>query len=130
MAAVRRSKYGAIRTTVDGVTFASKAEAARYVELRILERAGQIRELELQPRYGLNCYVRGGWVRETHRIGEYVADFRYRAGSLGILVVEDVKGVKTALYRWKKRHVEAEYGITIVEIGGARRRPVARRRAA
>jgi hypothetical protein len=50
-------------------------------------------------------------------VGHYVADFRYRSGPQGLLVVEDVKGVRTALYRWKKKHVEAQYGIQITEIG-------------
>ena len=102
----RRAKYGAVPTVVDGVRFASKREAARYRELRLLERAGEIARLELQPRYPLS--VSG----ET--IGSYVADFRYvRAG---VEVVEDVKGVKTPMYRWKKKHLRAEYGVEIEEV--------------
>lgn len=111
-----RSKYGAVKTTIDGIVFASKKEAARYQELRLLEKAGEIRELELQPRFPLLVPSRGRggpWDRE--HIGDYVADFRYREGPRGLLRIEDVKGMKTPLYRWKKKHVEAQYGVVIRE---------------
>lgn len=113
----RSHKYGAQPTTVDGIRFASKAEARRYTELKLLEQAGEIRELELQPKFPLMAPGRGtGGPYERVCLGHYVADFRYRAGPRGILTIEDVKGMKTPLYRWKKKHVEAQYGITIQEI--------------
>lgn len=101
-------KFNAVKTIVDGHKFASKAEVRRYGELKLLEKAGEIFFLTLQPRYDLEL--------ETPEVtlGAYVADFSYMLGSK--LVVEDVKGVKTALYRWKKKHFEAQYGITITEI--------------
>lgn len=108
-------KYGATPTTVDGVRFASKAEAKRYAELKLLEKAGEVKELELQPRFPLMAPERGSALGRIH-IGDYVADFRYRLGPKGLLTIEDVKGMKTALYRWKKKHVEAQYGITITEV--------------
>ena len=113
--AKRAHKYGAVATVVDGVRFASKAEARRYAELKLLEQAGEIRELELQPRFPLFVPVKG---RATlhQQVGAYVADFRYRQGPRGVLVVEDVKGVKTAVYRLKKRMVETTYGIEIREV--------------
>lgn len=127
----RSHKYGAIPTTVNGIRFASKAEAARYAELRLLEKVGEIRELEIQPRYEL----RAAWNLHGYRdikasiVGHYVADFRYRKGPRGLLVIEDVKGMRTPMYRWKKRHFEAQYGLTITEIGRpARRRGVGRRK--
>jgi hypothetical protein len=104
---MRRSKYNATKTVVDGITFASKAEAKRYAELKLLERSKEIENLECQPRFALTVLC--GDV-----IGEYVADYRYWRGHS--IVVEDVKGFKTPLYRWKKKHVEAQYGIKIVEI--------------
>ena len=112
---LRRHKYGAHPTTVDNIRFASKAEARRYCELKLLEKAGEIRELEIQPRYELLAWPARG-DRTRAMVGHYVADFRYRSGPQGLLVVEDVKGVRTALYRWKKKHVEAQYGIQITEI--------------
>lgn len=104
----RRAKYGAQPTVVDGIRFASKAEARRYGELRLLEKAGEVRDLELQPVFPLHA-KRGGVV------GIYRADFRYSDRAWNI-VVEDVKGFKTPLYRWKKKHVEQEYNVTIQEI--------------
>jgi hypothetical protein len=118
-----RSKYGAVPTLSHGIRFHSKREAARYHELLLLARAGEIWDLELQPVFML-CVpsttgtVSGG-LRDlagtfNGRIGVYRADFRYwdRSGC----VVEDVKGVATPLYKWKKKHVEAQYGITVQEI--------------
>lgn len=110
-----RHKYGASPTVVEGVRFASKAEARRYEQLRLLEKVGEIRELELQPKFPLYAPVHGR-TNATARVGEYRADFRYRMGPTGVLVVEDVKGVRTEAYRWKKKHTEIQYGITVTEI--------------
>ena len=118
-------KYGAVRTEVDGITFASKAEARRYQELRLLEKAGEIESLELQPKFSLMTQLTTGTFKGAGKaltgkwpvIGRYVADFRYyRLTAPAGWIVEDVKGFKTPLYRWKKKHVEAQYGITITEI--------------
>lgn len=101
----RRAKFAAKPTVVDGVRFASKKEAKRYVELRLLERAGRIAGLELQPVYVL--MVNGV------KVCSYVADFRYREG--GSLVVEDVKGFRTREYKLKKKLLLATHGIAILE---------------
>ncbi len=104
---VFKSKYRAVKTEVDGITFDSKREAARYMELVLLERAGEISRLELQPKY--DCVVNG------HKICTYKADFRYFSAEGS--VVEDVKGVKTPVYRLKKKLVEALYpGVTVQEV--------------
>jgi hypothetical protein len=112
-------KFNAVRTEVDGHKFASKAEAKRYAELKMLEKAGEITHLKLQPKFDL--HVVGGYVKDVKiPIGRYVADFEYVIPGYRPLtdkyVVEDVKGMKTDLYKWKKKHVEAQYGITITEI--------------
>jgi hypothetical protein len=116
---VKRHKYGAQPTVVDGVRFASKKESRRYQELKLLVLAGEIRDLELQPRYRLTCANTAAG--EVYHVGDYVADFRYNQRDIAEPggwrpVVEDVKGVKTALYSWKKRHAQFEYGIVIQEI--------------
>jgi hypothetical protein len=103
-------KYGAKAVVIDGIRFASQAEGRRYGELKMLEKAGEISELQLQPRYGLNA----GNNRRV-LVGEYRADFFY-VDRDGDPVVEDVKGFKTSLYRWKKKHFEAQYGIEITEV--------------
>jgi len=114
VAHLSRSKYG-VRTdpagklarTVDGICFDSKAEAKRYGQLKLLLKAGEIRDLETHPRYVL--FAEGG----ARPVGIYEADFRYDGVSDGRSVVEDVKGVDTPLSRWKRRHVEAQYGVKV-----------------
>jgi len=98
---MRRSKYNARRTEVDGITFDSASEAARYVELKLLERAGKIRGLELQPRYEL---IKAFTTSSGERVRgiTYVGDFRY-VDKTGAVVVEDVKGVKTDVYKIKRK---------------------------
>lgn len=107
-----RSKYGAVKTVVDGVTFDSKAEARRYVELKALRDAGEITHLLLQPRYGI--YARP-LTLDPVLVAHYVGDFQYYTKD-GELIVEDVKGVKTPMYRLKKKFIEAHYGIQIREV--------------
>lgn len=114
------SKYHAVKTTVDGITFDSAKEARRYQELKLLEKAGKISHLELQPEYLLG--VDDGVFPTACKVllGRYRADFRYRTVPWDYedpeVIVEDVKGMKTPLYRWKKKHVEAQYGIVIREV--------------
>lgn len=93
--------------TLDGIVFASKREMIRYSHLKLLVRAGVITDLELQPVF--ECSVNG------KRIGEYRADFRYRDLE-SRTTIEDSKGMATPLYKWKKKHVEAQYGIRIIEV--------------
>ncbi len=99
------SKWHNVRSTVDGITFASKHEAERYSELRLEQFAGEITELELQKRYRLD-------VNGVH-ICDYIADFVYKRS--GVRVTEDAKGKPTELYRVKKALMRAIYGIDIVE---------------
>ncbi len=94
------TKYRAIKTVVDGITFASKAEAARYQDLKLLERSGYITGLTLQPRFPI--------VIEGKKICSYVADFSYQDKSHRH-VIEDVKGCITPTYRLKKKLFEAVY---------------------
>lgn len=99
------SKYGAIRTEIDGITFASKREAARYQELKLMECAKAIKGLELQPTYKL--------IVNDRLICKYIGDFRYIEN--GQLVVEDSKGFKTRDYRIKKKLLHALYGLEVRE---------------
>lgn len=100
------SKYGAKRTEVDGIVFHSKREAERYQELKLLEQAGHIRMLELQPAYPIS-------VNGVH-ICKVILDFRYFEGQTRS--VEDVKGVDNALSRLKRKLVEAAYPGTKVKV--------------
>ena len=104
----RSNKYGAKRTVLDGISFHSIGESKRYAELKLLERAGEIRELELQKPYDLS-------INGIH-ICTYIADFRYIEKGSG-LVVEDSKGFRTREYLIKRNLMKAIYGIEIRETG-------------
>lgn len=95
------SKYKAKKTEIDGITFDSKAEAKRYQELKLLERAGQIKHLSLQPRFMLQEGFVNVHTGKKERMIEYVADFMYLENN--VIIVEDVKGVKTADYKIKRK---------------------------
>jgi len=114
----RRSKYNAKKTVVDGITFDSKAEARRYGELKLLERAGLISKLKLQPKYVLiPAYTNGNGrkIRAMH----YIADFEYYDHERKRIVIEDVKGHKTREYKLKKKLFEKRYKpMTITEVEG------------
>ena len=99
------SKYKNVRTEVDGITFDSKKEATRYVELKMLEKAGIITDLVLQPRYPVRI--------NDIKVFEYRGDFEYWEG--GEKKIEDCKGFRTQIYKLKKKCVEAYYGIEIIE---------------
>lgn len=108
------NKYRARKTTVDGITFDSKGEARRYAELKLMERAGVIANLELQPAYVLQEAFRCPW-NGAQRAIKYVADFRYAEG--GKTIVEDFKGKETEVYRIKrkmflKRYPEIVFRVT------------------
>lgn len=105
---MRRSKYGNRKTEVDGYVFDSGAEARRYQELKLAERSMTIGNLELQRKYPV--------VVNGHHICDYLADFAYMDLERGVFVVEDVKGMKTDVYRLKKKLVEALYDFKITEI--------------
>ena len=108
-----RSKYGAVKTQVDGITFASKREAARYVELKQLERAGHIGNLELQPAFEIiPAMMLDG---KKQRAIKYLADFKY-VDHTGDTIIEDVKGHKTREYQLKRRLVKHLYGIEVREV--------------
>lgn len=103
-----KNKYNAKKVVVDGITFDSKREAARYKELKALERVGKIDCLDLQPRFELQeSFKHDG---KTVRKIEYVADFKYLDVALEKWVVEDVKGMKTDVYKLKKKLFLHKYG--------------------
>lgn len=109
------SKYGNRKVIVDDIIFDSIKEANRYQELKLMERAGAIKDLELQPRFELvPKFCHEG---ETFRKVEYVADFRYFDVGLGHVVVEDVKGYRTDVYKLKKKMLLYKYdGIDFREV--------------
>jgi hypothetical protein len=94
---------------IEGIRFASKREADYYVMLLGRLDRVEITGLVLQPAY--DCHGPDG-----KKICTYRADFRYVDVATGTVVTVDVKGMRTPVYRLKKKLVEAEYGITVHEV--------------
>mgnify|MGYP001721326053 CR=1 FL=1 len=126
---MKRSKYGNQKTVVNGIEFDSRKEAQRYQELRLLERAGRISNLRLQVKYVLiptqraasfELYKSGPkkGMRKPGKVLEnecaYIADFVYTQD--GSEIVEDAKGMRTSVYRIKRKLMLERYGIQINEV--------------
>lgn len=112
----KKSKYNNRKTVVDGITFDSKKEAEYYLKYKMLKKAGQIKDIELQPRFELQPkYKRNG---KTVRAITYVADFKITWADDRIEII-DVKGSKafqTQVYKLKKKMFEYRYPeLSIVE---------------
>jgi hypothetical protein len=106
------NKYKAKKTVVDGITFDSKKEANRYLELKMLEKAGAIQDLQRQVKYVLIPSQRiNGKVVE--RECSYKADFVYKEN--GETIVEDTKGFRTPEYKIKRKMMLLFYGVQIRE---------------
>ena len=103
------NKYGARKTTVDGITFDSKHEAEIWCELKLMERAGIIKDLERQVR--IELIPKTSKFRATY----YVADFKYYDNRERRPVIMDAKGVRTKEYMIKKKLLYWRYGIEIKE---------------
>jgi len=108
----RFGKYNAKGQRIDGVWFASAAEATRYGQLLRMLDNRQIIKLELQPTYSITV--------DGMPICNYRADFRYQklssAGTIGVVIVEDVKGMRTDVYAIKKKLFEAKFKMPLYEI--------------
>lgn len=112
----RHNKYGNQKTELDGIVFDSRKEARRYAELKIMEKAGEIKDLELQKPYViLPSFFDKQGNRQT--AVKYVADFVY-VDKDGNTVIEDVKSPATRkdrVYRLKKKMM-AYNGYEITEV--------------
>lgn len=109
------NKYRNNKTLIDGIVFDSRLEAQRWCELKILERAGEITDLQRQVHFELQPSFRKNG--KTIRKIEYVADFVYRDRKTGRMIIEDTKGMKTAVYKLKKKMFEYKYPEhTIMEV--------------
>ena len=102
----RRHKYNAQKTLVGGITFDSRAEATRYKQLCLLQKAGIISEIELQPTFTLlDAFT--DWSGKKHRAMKYRADFRYIEE--GREIIEDVKGMETKVFKIKRKLFLSRY---------------------
>lgn len=100
------NKYHNTKTTIDGIKFDSKAEAKRYIELKLLQKAKKITDLQLQPKYELQPKYKNN-KGENIRAITYKADFSYTEGNK--VIVEDVKGMETKEFKLKKKLLEYKY---------------------
>lgn len=116
----KASKMRNVPTPVGGIVFSSKWEAHRWTELRLEEKTGFIRKLVRQRPFAV--------VVNDLLVCQYVADFvyerleRFGAGEPWQRVVEDTKGMRTEMYRLKKKLMRACLGIEIHEVRRARSR--------
>lgn len=103
------------RMTVDGVTFPSEAEAKRWVRLRQLEAAGEIRALQRQVAFVLAPGVRFSGITRARPALRYFADFTYEEQRRGVWVqvVEDCKGHHTETFKIKRHLMMAIHGIDL-----------------
>ena len=113
---MRKSKYGARKTELDGMVFDSNHEARRYAYLKTLERAGEISGLERQVKYILVPAQAGEDGKIVERAVIYMADFVYRDAHSGEKVVEDAKGMRTRDYIIKRKLMRYVHGIEIREV--------------
>lgn len=99
------NKYRNQKIVIDNIEFDSKVESNRYMELKLLQRAKRISNLQLQPRFLLQDSFRKNG--KTYKKIEYIADFMYTEN--GKTIVEDVKGMKTEVFKLKQKLFEKKY---------------------
>lgn len=106
------SKYNNRKIRVGGEVFDSKREYNRWCELRLLERSGKICNLQRQVKFRLIDSQKTP--ERTERPCDYIADFVYYEND-GSRVVEDCKGMRTDVYKIKRKLMLEKYNILIKE---------------
>lgn len=112
------AKYFSRKISVDGIVFDSKKEAARWLELKLLENLGEIRCLERQVVFELIPAIPASNGLPAMRRTTYKADFVYQeklSGNRYADVIEDVKGFRTEVYRLKQKLMRSK-GYIIREV--------------
>ena len=104
------SKYHNRKVEIDGIKFDSIKEGERYLKLKLLLKAGKIRDLQIQVEFELIPKQAG------EQACKYKADFVYHMADTGKMVVEDVKGKRTREYIIKRKLMLWRHGIKIVEV--------------
>lgn len=110
-----KNKYHNKKVTYKDIRFSSKKEMQRYKDLELLESTDYICNLELQKKFLLQdgyTNAKGKKIRPIY----YIADFFYYDCINNKWVVEDVKGVRTEVYKLKKKLFEYKYNLTIDEL--------------
>lgn len=109
------TKYKAVRTVLNGITFDSKKEAARWADLLLLEKGGIIENLERQRTFELAPSVKFDRAKRATPALRYTADFTYLEwiGGKKVRIVEDAKGVLTPAFKIKRHLMKSTFGIDI-----------------
>ena len=127
---MRYNKYYNVKTkTSDGIEFDSRSEARRWIELKLLERAGEIEDPQRQVKFVLipaqyetieRYSKKGDRLKDGTKLIErecaYIADFVYRDKKTGETVVEDTKGMRTKDYILKRKLMLWVHNIKIKEV--------------
>ena len=108
-------KYRNRKVVTEDGTFDSVKELRRWQELKLLQKAGEIYELQRQVPFVVVPQQKDG-KKVIEREVKYIADFTYRNRSDNRLVVEDTKGMKTREYIIKRKLLLYRFGIRIVEV--------------
>ena len=109
-------KYGNRKVTTEDGTFDSVKEYSRWQELKLMQRAGEIYELQRQVPFVLIPAQKNENGKVIEREVRYIADFTYRNMSDHKLVVEDTKGMRTKEYILKRKMMLYRNGIRIQEV--------------
>lgn len=109
------NKYRNQKVIIDGITFQSLKEGGRYRVLKLLVKAKEIKDLELQKKFELQPAYTNANGKHIRAIN-YLADFYYYDNKLGCYIVEDVKGFRTKEYLLKKKMFEYKYNAIIKEL--------------
>lgn len=110
---LKQNKYKNKKVVYNGIKFDSKKEMDYYIKLKMLEKAGKIKDLRLQvPFIVLETFRLND---KTYKKTKYIADFVY-SDEEGKYHVVDTKGVRTDVYKLKKKLMAWKYGIEIEEI--------------
>ena len=106
----KRSKYNATKRVIDGIRFDSIKEATRYEELKLLEKAGKIKDLKLQQPFILQEGFKDNRSGKRIRSIKYVADYVYEDTESGEKFCEDCKGYRTDVYKIKRKMFLKKFG--------------------
>ena len=108
------NKYHNKKVIYNGIKFDSKKEMMRYKELKLIESANLIKDLELQEKFLLQegyTNKAGKKIRPIY----YIADFSYYDIEKKEYIVEDVKGIRTDVYKLKKKIFEYQYPDLVIK---------------
>jgi hypothetical protein len=110
--AMARSKFGAVKVTIDDIEFDSKSEGQYYKKLKLDKEEGKIKDFDIQPTYLIHdAYeINNKKVRPIH----YKADFIvYHLD--GRTEVIDIKGMDpTPEFKLKKKLFESKFNIELI----------------